>query len=113
MHSIQCALGKLAWQLRCSVFAGALLGALLAVGSTAWANETLRVGKAVPQAFSFALLDVGIQQKLFGAEGINVESIGMGGGPKVIQATTADSLDIGLDQVPIWRRSSKARQSSA
>jgi NitT/TauT family transport system substrate-binding protein len=100
MHSIQRALGKLAWQLRPCVFAGALFATLLAVAGTAWANETIHVGKAVPQAFSFALLDVGIQQKLFDAEGIDVESIGMGGGPKVIQAMTAGSLDIGLDSGP-------------
>jgi ABC-type nitrate/sulfonate/bicarbonate transport system substrate-binding protein len=64
------------------------------------ASETLHFGKAVPQAFSFALLDVGVQQKFFRDEGIDVESTGFGGGAKAIQAMIAGSIDIGLCSGP-------------
>ncbi len=100
MSSIQCISGWLRPLLRPSFSVAVLFAGLCSLSNRSWGNETLHVGKAVPQAFSFALLDVGVQQKLFVEEGIDIESIGMGGGPKVIQAMTAGSLDIGLDSGP-------------
>jgi len=71
-----------------------------AIVSGASADEKLRVGKAVPQAFSFALLDVGVRQGLFQAEGLDVEISAFGGGARLQQALAADAVDIGLDTGP-------------
>jgi NitT/TauT family transport system substrate-binding protein len=72
----------------------------LSIASTGKAEDKLRVGKAVPQAFSFALLDVGVQQGLFHAEGLDIEISAFGGGGRLQQAMAADALDIGLDTGP-------------
>lgn len=64
------------------------------------AADKLRVGKAVPQAFSFALLDVGVQQGFFRQEGLDIEASAFFGGARLQQALAADAVDIGLDTGP-------------
>jgi ABC-type nitrate/sulfonate/bicarbonate transport system substrate-binding protein len=70
--------------------------------ATARANaaETLRVGKAVPEAFSFVPLDVGIRKGLFKQNGIDIDEISFAGDAKMQQAMAADSLDIALGSGP-------------
>ena len=93
-----------AWQGRArrrrAVGAAALFAALLSIIPPSRANETLHVGKAVPQAFSFALLDVGVAQNFYRDEGIDIESIGFGGGARAIQAMVAGSIEIALCSGP-------------
>lgn len=72
-----------------------LLSALPAV-----ANTTLRVGKAIPGAFTFTLLDVGIKAGLFEKYGVTIVSAEFGGGSKLQQAMASGSIDIGLDTGP-------------
>ena len=43
----------------------------VAICSSTHAAETLRVGKAVPEAFSFTPVDVGIREDIFGKNGIH------------------------------------------
>jgi ABC-type nitrate/sulfonate/bicarbonate transport system substrate-binding protein len=74
--------------------------ALLAVQASTAHAELLRVGKAVPEAFSFVPLDVGIRYGFFKKYGIEIESSAYGGGGKLQQALTADSIDIGLGSSP-------------
>src|ERR1700736_6781400 len=62
--------------------------------------ELLRVGKAVPEAFSFVPLDGGIRYGFFKKHGIEIENSAYGGGGKLQQALTADSVDIGLGSSP-------------
>ena len=62
--------------------------------------ETLRVGKAVPEAFSFVPLDIGIRQGIFKKHGLDIESSSYAGGGRLQQALTADSIDIGLGSSP-------------
>ena len=62
--------------------------------------ELLRVGKAVPEAFSFVPLDIGIRYGFFKKRGIEIENSAYGGGGKLQQALTADSVDIGLGSSP-------------
>jgi ABC-type nitrate/sulfonate/bicarbonate transport system substrate-binding protein len=62
--------------------------------------ETLRVGKAVPEAFSFVPLDVGIRQGIFKKHGLEIDSSSYGGGGRLQQALTAGSIDIGLGSSP-------------
>jgi len=65
-----------------------------AIVSTSRAEDKLRVGKAVPQAFSFALLDVGVRQGFFHAEGLDIEISAFGGGGRLQQALAADGIDM-------------------
>jgi NitT/TauT family transport system substrate-binding protein len=66
----------------------------------AQAAQTLRVGKAVPEAFSFVPLDVGIRENFFKQNGVNIDEISFAGDAKMQQAMAADSLDIALGSGP-------------
>jgi ABC-type nitrate/sulfonate/bicarbonate transport system substrate-binding protein len=81
----------------------ALLAAALMIAFAAMparANETLRVGKAVPEAFSFVPLDVGMREGLFKQNGLEIDEIAFAGDAKLQQAMAADGLDIGLGSGP-------------
>jgi NitT/TauT family transport system substrate-binding protein len=56
----------------------------------------LRVGNSSAQAFNFLPLAIGIQQKIYAANGIDVEEVDLGGSAKLHQAMTAGALDLGL-----------------
>jgi len=83
---------------------------LAAVGlSLAWtvlatspsvAAEKLRVGKAVPEAFSFVPLDIGLQKGFFQKYGLEIESVAFAGDARMQQAMASDSLDIALGSGP-------------
>jgi ABC-type nitrate/sulfonate/bicarbonate transport system substrate-binding protein len=77
-----------------AAFAGTLLIA------PALAAEKLRVGKAVPEAFSFVPVDVGIKQGIFARNGLEIESIAFAGDARMQQAAAADSIDILLGSGP-------------
>lgn len=62
--------------------------------------ETLRVGKSVPQAFSFVPLDVGMKNGIFKRNGLEIESSAFAGDAKMQQAMAADSIDIGIGSGP-------------
>src|SRR5262245_4498332 len=76
-----------------------LASALLFVQG-AGAAETLRVGKAVPEAFSFVPLDIGMRKGLFANNGLDIESIAFTGDARMQQAMASDSLDIALGSGP-------------
>src|SRR5262244_1849996 len=73
---------------------------LVSIALPARAAETLRVGKAVPEAFSFVPLDIGMRTGIFARHGIEVESVAFAGDAKMQQAMAADSLDIALGSGP-------------
>jgi len=83
-----------------------LIAALLSVasalffGPSADAAETLRVGKAVPEAFSFVPLDIGMRKGLFANNGLEIESIVFTGDARMQQAMASDSLDVALGSGP-------------
>jgi NitT/TauT family transport system substrate-binding protein len=81
-----------------SFLAVALACALTVVQASA--AEMLRVGKAVPEAFSFVPLDVGIQKGFFKQDGVDIDEISFAGDAKMQQAMAADSLDIALGSGP-------------
>ena len=64
------------------------------------AAEKLRVGKAVPEAFSFVPLDVGMRKGFFAKNGLEIESISFAGDARMQQAMASDSLDIALGSGP-------------
>jgi ABC-type nitrate/sulfonate/bicarbonate transport system substrate-binding protein len=82
--------------------ARAAVAALLvgAVAQPAGAAEKLRVGKAVPEAFSFVPLDVGMRKGFFANNGLDIESIAFTGDARMQQAMASDSLDIALGSGP-------------
>ena len=71
---------------------------LLAAGAVR--GESLRVGKAQPQAFSFVPLDIGIEKGLFRKYGLDIDSVGFAGGARLHQGMAAGSIDIALGSGP-------------
>ena len=81
-----------------TLLAAALAVALIA--APALAAEPLRVAKAVPEAFSFTPLDIGIRKGLFAKNGVEVEASAFAGDAKLQQAMTANSIDMGIGSGP-------------
>ncbi|MFZ0421874.1 MAG: ABC transporter substrate-binding protein [Xanthobacteraceae bacterium] len=77
-----------------------VFAAAITLSAHARAEDTLRVGKAVPEAFSFVPLDVGIQEGIFKKYGLDVQPTAFGGDAKLQQAMAADSIDVGLGSGP-------------
>jgi NitT/TauT family transport system substrate-binding protein len=76
-----------------------LIAALLA-GSTAHAQSKIRVGKAQAQTFSFIPADVGAETGLFKKRGLDLEISSFAGDARLLQALTADAVDIALGGGP-------------
>jgi NitT/TauT family transport system substrate-binding protein len=83
-----------------SQIAAAVLVLAVGLSSIASADSVLRVGKAVPEAFSFVPLDVGIEHGFFKKHGLDVQSIAFTGDAKLQQAMAADSIDVSLGSGP-------------
>src|SRR5262245_47082846 len=83
---------------------GVLVALLVAIApwpdGEALALEKVRLGKAVPNSFAFGATEVGIEAKIFEAEGIEVEVTSFRGDAQLQQALAADSLDVGLGSGP-------------
>ena len=77
-----------------------LLTASILMFAPSEAAELLRVGKAVPEAFSFVPLDVGMRKGIFAKNGIEIQSVAFTGDARMQQAMASDSLDIGLGSGP-------------
>ena len=74
--------------------------ATVLLAAPAGAAEKLRVGKAVPEAFSFVPLDIGMKKGFFQKYGVEAESIAFAGDAKMQQAMASDSIDIALGSGP-------------
>jgi NitT/TauT family transport system substrate-binding protein len=81
-----------------SPFAAALACALFAV--QAQAAQTLRVAKAVPEAFSFTPLDIGMRKGFFEKNGLQIQETAFAGDAKLQQAMASNSVDIGIGSGP-------------
>lgn len=82
---------------------GKMLAALALMAGAAFAPaqaDTIRVGKAVPEAFSFVPLDIGMRQGFFKKRGLDVESIAFAGDAKMQQAAAAGSIEFLLGSGP-------------
>jgi NitT/TauT family transport system substrate-binding protein len=86
--------------LRMTGLAGLSLALAALAAAPAGAAEKLRVGKAVPEAFSFVPLDIGMKKGFFQKYGIEPESIAFAGDAKMQQAMASDSIDIALGSGP-------------
>ena len=76
------------------------LAALILSAAAAHALDKVRVGKAVPNSFAFAGVEVGIEAKLFEQEGLELEVSAFRGDAQLQQALTAGSIDIGFGSGP-------------
>lgn len=84
---------------RRAIFAVALAAGLIQISPT-YSEELLRVGKAVPEAFSFVPLDIGVRKEFFRKYGVEIESLSFAGDARMQQAMASDSLDIALGSGP-------------
>ncbi len=76
----------------CAVLAGSTIASASA--------ETLRVGKAGREAFSFVPADVGARTGMFKQHGVDIEISSFGGDARLQQAMAADGIDIALGSGP-------------
>jgi NitT/TauT family transport system substrate-binding protein len=86
--------------IRAVIGALALATGAMILAAPAAAAEKLRVGKAVPEAFSFVPLDIGMRKGFFAKHGLEIESIAFAGDARMQQAMASDSLDIALGSGP-------------
>src|ERR1700704_5335187 len=66
----------------------------------AGAEETLRVGRAIANSWSFIPLDVGMAAGIFAKHGLAIESVSFTGSARLQQGMAAQSIDIGLSSGP-------------
>lgn len=69
---------------------------LLLTSNLASAADKLRVAKPEATTFAFAFLDIGAQTGIFGKQGIEIESVDLGGASKAHQALISGSVDVEL-----------------
>jgi len=88
------------------VMSGCRFGAVAATLAIAFlprladAADHLRVGKAVPTAFTFVPLDIGVKEGVFAKYGLDVEPIAFTGDAKLQQALVSSTIDFGLGSGP-------------
>ena len=74
--------------------------AVAALSAPAGAAETLRVGKAVPFAWTFTPVEVAIETGQFAKQGLTLEPSAFGGDARLQQALAADGIDVGIGSGP-------------
>jgi NitT/TauT family transport system substrate-binding protein len=79
-----------------SLFAGTLLASTVAQAQT-----KIRIGKAQAQTFAFIPADVGTATGLFKKRGLDIEISSFAGDARLLQALTADAIDIALGGGPM------------
>jgi NitT/TauT family transport system substrate-binding protein len=85
---------------KCGLIGGLLAGVLLHFTTPAFALDTIRLGKAVPNSFAFAATEVGIDAGIFAKEGLDIAVSSFRGDAQLQQGLAAGSLDIGLGSGP-------------
>jgi ABC-type nitrate/sulfonate/bicarbonate transport system substrate-binding protein len=63
-------------------------------------TDTLRVGKAGRDAFSFVPADIGVETGIFRKHGVDLQISSFGGDARIQQAMTADGIDVALGSGP-------------
>src|SRR5947209_19933097 len=83
------------------VFLTAVPAAVIALtGEAAFALDTVRLGKSVPNSFAFSTAEIGIDAKIWPQEGIELGVSAFRGDAQMQQALTAGAVDIGLGSGP-------------
>jgi len=90
------------------VTSAALRRSLVAIAALAYAcnaaqaETKLRVGKAQPNQFAFVPADIGVETGIFKKHGLAVDISAFGGDARMMQALTADGIDIALGGGPAF-----------
>jgi len=83
--------------IRMCLFAASLaLASLASPGDQPRAADHLRVAKGASQAFSFTILDIGVDAGIFKAHDLDIEASSIDGAARLHQAMVANSIDIAL-----------------
>jgi NitT/TauT family transport system substrate-binding protein len=77
-----------------------ILLAMSAFASTASAADKLRIGKAVPFAWTFTPIEVGIEARIFTKHGLELTVTGFAGDARMQQGLVSDSIDMSLGSGP-------------
>jgi NitT/TauT family transport system substrate-binding protein len=72
----------------------------VSLATAAVAADTVRVGKAVPFAWTFTPIDVGIEVGIFAKQGLELAATGFAGDARLQQGLVSDSIDFGLGSGP-------------
>ena len=78
----------------------ALAGSLALAAAPARAADKIRAGKAITSSFPFSGLELGKEQGMWAAEGLDVEIIAFAGDGRLQQAFGAGGLDFGVGSGP-------------
>jgi NitT/TauT family transport system substrate-binding protein len=92
-----CRVATHAWLLPMAILISILC---LLSGIGAASAETLRVGKAGREAFSFVPADIGARSGIFKKHGLDLEISSFGGDARLQQAMAADGVDVALGSGP-------------
>src|SRR5215470_7544636 len=76
------------------------VGATALCGSGAQAQTKVRLGKAQAQNFAFVAADVGLAAGIFQRHGIDLEIANFGGDARLVQAMSADAIDVAFGGGP-------------
>ena len=91
-------------QLRCKLavwwWLAITIGAAASGSPDARAQTKIRLGKAQAQNFAFVAADVGLAARIFQRHGIDLEIANFGGDARLVQAMSADAIDIALGGGP-------------
>jgi ABC-type nitrate/sulfonate/bicarbonate transport system substrate-binding protein len=77
-----------------------ILAAAVSLASAACAADNIRVGKAVPFAWTFTPIDVGVATGIFAKHGLELTVTGFAGDARLQQGIVSDSIDFGLGSGP-------------
>jgi ABC-type nitrate/sulfonate/bicarbonate transport system substrate-binding protein len=77
-----------------------LAAALAPASSPAFALDTVRLGKAVPNSFAFSTAEIGTDAKIWQQEGIELDVSAFRGDAQMQQALAAGSIDVALGSGP-------------
>src|SRR5215470_442712 len=76
------------------------VGAVSLGGADARAQTKIRLGKAQAQNFAFLAADVGLAAGIFKRHGIDLEIANFGGDARLVQAMSADAIDVAFGGGP-------------
>ncbi len=88
------------WAVTIGIGAIGLGLAILLGGTPAFAADTVRQGKAVPNSFAFGVAEVGIEAKIFEKEGIDLQVASFRGDAQMQQALASGAVDVGFGSGP-------------
>src|SRR5262249_13440547 len=104
------------WGLHGAFLISVIIQIFFSLASDVASAETLRVGKAGREAFSFVPADVGQRTGIFKRHGVEIEISNFGGDARLQQAMAADGIDIALGSGPglaFLVKGSRAKGSAA